>query len=153
MISVCFSVRPYLWGEDRQLKEGEEKRRSWIIPCDFAEFILLSDKRVKYLSAGGSRMVTVRNSWNICAVSCLLWYWAFLLAVGTLQRHVSILLSKCGVSSICKQGSVTERQKRAVLPGLWLPIACISIFAAFAGFCKLNIGEDYGENIYSCQSK
>lgn len=26
---------------------------------------------MKYLSAGGSRVVTVRNSWNIYTVSCL----------------------------------------------------------------------------------
>lgn len=54
------------WGQ-----ATERKRRGWIIPHDFAEFVLVNGKRVKYLSAGGIGVVTVRNSWNIYTVSCL----------------------------------------------------------------------------------
>lgn len=63
------SIRPDLYGEDRLLKgrAGAELSR------DFAKFVLVNGERegVKYLSAGGSRVVTVRNSWNIYTVSCL----------------------------------------------------------------------------------
>lgn len=58
-------MRPDLCGEDRLLKGREEKRGASIIPCDFAEFVLVNRKRAKYLSAEESRVVTVRNSWNI----------------------------------------------------------------------------------------
>lgn len=61
------SIRPDLYGEDRLLKgrAGAELSR------DFAKFVLVNGERVKCLSAGGSRVGTVRNSWNIYTVSCL----------------------------------------------------------------------------------
>lgn len=58
----------------------------------------------------------------------------FLPAVGMPQRHASILLSKCGVSSVCKQGSGTGGENRAVRPGLGLSLAGIRPSQPLRGF-------------------
>lgn len=53
-------------------------------------------------------------------------------AVGMPQRHVSVLLSKCGASSVCKQG--TGGENRAARPGLGLSLTGIRPSWPLRGF-------------------
>lgn len=84
------------------------------------------------------------GTYILCHV--FLWHWAFLLAGRMLQRHVSILLSKCAASSICKQGSVARWEEKTVLPQLWWSPAGTSTFPMPAGCCKLNVRLDSQKN-------
>lgn len=61
--------------------------------------------RVKYADCGGAGWELSGAAGTYIHCHGFLVAWGILLAVGMLQRHASILLTKCGGSPTCKQGS------------------------------------------------